>query len=231
MGVPRKAVTDGAGNLNAALTIVQSSSTYISGTASGSPDPYSYVTSNTSSVVQTESGDTTNTLDEAEPFSYGGSNSATDVYTISGPPASTLTDEVTSSSTESGSAPTLPLPGGVIPAYWDTSATELAKTVGSSSPNSPIQDGTSDVPWDTSQGLVSALGGQDMHALQSTGAEIQPALSGSSIALEEGGGGSGTWASHPSAIGYRRQGYLPHSGSGAGSSTVIRRYLPSLTAA
>ena len=78
--------------------------------------------------------------------------------------------------------------------------------MGSSPLGSPIQDGTTLGEWDTSQGLVSALGGQDMHALQFAGAEIQPALSGSAIVLEQNVGGSGTWVSHPSAIGYRRAG-------------------------
>jgi hypothetical protein len=62
-----------------------------------------------------------------------------------------------------------------------------------------------------------------MHPLQFTGAEVQPALSGSAIVLEQGGGGSGIWASHPSAIGYRRQGYVTggsHGGSGSMTVTI-----------
>ena len=62
-----------------------------------------------------------------------------------------------------------------------------------------------------------------MHALQFTGAEVQPALSGSAVALKQGGGGSGVWASHPSAIGYRRQGYTTggsHGGSGSMTVTI-----------
>src|ERR1700678_4391536 len=67
------------------------------------------------------------------------------------------------------------------------------------------------------------MGGQDMHPLQFTGAEVQPALSGSAIVLEQGGGGSGIWTSHPSAIGYRRQGYVTggsHGGSGSMTVTI-----------
>ncbi len=88
--------------------------------------------------------------------------------------------------------------------------------MGSSPLGSPIQDGTTLREWDTSQGLVSALGGQDMHALQFAGAEIQPALSGSAIVLEQDVGGSGTWVSRPSAIGYRRAGLYRGGGSGSG---------------
>ena len=82
---------------------------------------------------------------------------------------------------------------------------------------------------DTGQGLDSALGGQDVHALRSNGAEILPMVvsSGSMMILAETSDASrGTtdetnWVSHPSGIGYRRAGYLASSsgsGSGSGSS-------------
>ena len=105
--------------------------------------------------------------------------------------------------------------------------------MGTSPVDAPIQDGTTSGEWDTTQGLASAVGGQDMHALQFTGAEVQPALSGSAVALEQGGGGGGIWASHPSAIGYRRQGYTTggsHGGSGSGTITIAA-VAPSSTAA
>jgi hypothetical protein len=96
--------------------------------------------------------------------------------------------------------------------------------------NTAIHDGTSTAGMDTSKGLVSALGGQDMHPMQFTGAEIQPVQSGSSIALQEQGGwGLRTWASHHSAIGYRRRGQFgggvggsgSGGGGGSGSSVVV----------
>lgn len=96
--------------------------------------------------------------------------------------------------------------------------------------NTAIHDGTSTAGMDTSKGLVSALGGQDMHPMQFIGAEIQPVQSGSSIALQEQGGwGLRTWASHPSAIGYRRRGQFgggvggsgSGGGGGSGSSVVV----------
>ena len=77
--------------------------------------------------------------------------------------------------------------------------------------------------WDTSQGLASAVGGQDIHALQFTGSEVQPGLSGSAVVLKQDGGRSGIWTSHPSAIGYRRQGYVTggsHGGSGSMTVTI-----------
>ena len=143
-------------------------------------------------------------------------------YTLSGPPASTITDLSTTTESTSGT-PQDSSNGTLIPAYWNTYANALATSMGTSPLDAPIQNGTTSGEWDTSQGLASAVGGQDMRALQFTGAEVQPAISGSAVALEQGGGGSGIWASHPSAIGYRRQGYTTggsHGGSGSGTITI-----------
>ena len=73
------------------------------------------------------------------------------------------------------------------------------------------------------------MGGQDMHALQFTGSEIQPGISGSAVVIKQGGGGSSIWASHPSAIGYRRQGYVntgSHGGGGSGATITIDAVAP-----
>ena len=218
-----KVVTgSGPSGLNYDLTIAESSETSISGTATGNPDPYSFVSLSTESYFETDSGATTDTLGTVNDFSYVGNSSDAYEYTLSGPPASTITDESTTTASSSGS-PQDSSNGELIPAYWDTDAMGLATSMGTSPLYAPIQDGTTSGEWDTSQGLASAVGGQDMHALQFTGAEVQPALSGSAVALEQGGGGSGIWASHPSAIGYRRQGYTTggsHGGSGSGTITI-----------
>jgi hypothetical protein len=101
---------------------------------------------------------------------------------------------------------------------------QTATAIGSSPIYAPIQDGASLREWDTSHGLVSAVGGQDMHALQFSGAEVQPMLSGSSVILDEGSTYySAVWSSHPSAIGYRRQGHVTggsHGGSGSATITI-----------
>ena len=197
---------------------------YISGTASGSPDPYSYVTCTTDSLFETDSGADTTTLDEVDSFSFAADSSDAYEYTITGPPSSTITDESTTSASDSGGTLENPSNGTLIPAYWDTYAIGLAAKMGTSPLDAPIQDGTTSGEWDTSQGLVSALGGQDMHALQFTGAEVQPALSGSAIVLEQGVDATGTWTSHPSAIGYRRQGHVTggsHGGSGSATITIM----------
>ena len=221
MYVLNETVTGGSENYNYALTIDGSSVTTISGTASGSPDPYSYVTCTTDSLFETDSGADTTTLDEVDSFSFAADSSDAYEYTITGPPSSTITDESTTSASDSGGTLENPSNGTLIPAYWDTYAIGLAAKMGTSPLDAPIQDGTTSGEWDTSQGLVSALGGQDMHALQFTGSEIQPALYGSAIVLEQGVDGTGTWTSHPSAIGYRRQGYVTggsHGGSGIWTS-------------
>jgi hypothetical protein len=74
--------------------------------------------------------------------------------------------------------------------------------------------------------LVSALGGQDVHPLAFSGAEILPMVvsGGTSMILAETSAASrGTddetnWVSHPSAIGYRRAGSIPTSSGGGGGS-------------
>ena len=216
-------VVTGTGAMHYDLTEIQSSLTSISGTATGNPDPYSFVSCSTESFVENDSGATTDTLGTVNDFSYADDSSNAYEYTLSGPTASTITDLSTTTESSSGT-PQDSSNGTLIPAYWNTYANALATSMGTSPLDAPIQDGTTSGEWDTSQGLASAIGGQDMHALQFTGAEVQPALSGSAVALEQGGGGSGVWASHPSAIGYRRQGYTTGgSHGGSGSGTITRR--------
>jgi hypothetical protein len=74
----------------------------------------------------------------------------------------------------------------------------------------------------TEQNSLSSLSSGRL-ALQFTGSEVQPALSGSAIVLKQGGGGRGILTSHPSAIGYRRQGHVTggsHGGSGSMTVTI-----------
>ena len=111
--------------------------------------------------------------------------------------------------------------------------------------NSAIHDATSPPAWDIGQGLDSALGGQDVHALRSNGAEILPMVvsSGSMMILAETSDASrGTtdetnWVSHPSGIGYRRAGYLASrvaaavEAAAAGRTRRSRGCHPSSTAA
>ena len=85
-------VVTGTGAMHYDLTEIQSSVTSISGTATGNPDPYSFVSCSTESFVENDSGATTDTLGTVNDFSYVGDNSDAYEYTLSGPPASTITD-------------------------------------------------------------------------------------------------------------------------------------------
>jgi hypothetical protein len=84
-----------------------------------------------------------------------------------------------------------------------------------------VHDGTSRPALDTSQGLVSAIGGQDVHGLEFVGAAIMPTQTGTSLILEEpnqsdpGTGNFVNWSSHPATIGYRRAGRFAVSALGA----------------
>ena len=66
MHVLRKAVAAVGGAPNCAVTIIQSSRTFKSGSDTGDPSsaPYSYVTFNTSSYGENERGATTNIIGE-----------------------------------------------------------------------------------------------------------------------------------------------------------------------
>jgi hypothetical protein len=85
---------------------------------------------------------------------------------------------------------------------------------------------TSPGSLDTSSGLLSALGGADVHAMSFAGSEILPAenAGGTGVALEESfesGSEPTNWVSHPSGIGYRRNspGIATWTGSGSGSTS------------
>ena len=144
------------------------------------------------------------------------------MYTISGPPASTVTDEATSTVSSSGGSPQDSSNGTLIPAYWDTDAMGLATSMGTS-PLRADPGRHDDRRVGHEPGIWSRRSAGKTCTLQFTGAEVKPRFSGSAIVLEQGGGGSGIWASHPSAIGYRRQGYTTggsHGGSGSGTITI-----------
>ena len=151
---------------------------------------------------------------------------------VSGPPPVTATvesiDYVTSSGTNPGVDTTEALTAGEVVA----AVARGAAVVGTAPKSSAIHDGSSTPSWDTEQGLDSALGGQDVHPLEYTGAAIQPMTTnaGTSMILAEtsdasrGPSDETNWVSHPSAIGYRRTGV--HSGSSGGSHVTIEEVAP-----
>ena len=111
----------------------------------------------------------------------------------------------------------------------------MAESVGSfplprgSAAGGAIHDGTTQPALDTSDGLVSAIAGQDLHAIEFSGAEIGITVSGTSINLEEENeadpeDGSTPWVSHPATIGYSREGtshtaVAPQTASGMSAGT------------
>ena len=125
------------------------------------------------------SGETT-FLGGSSSFAYSDDTSGTYYYGISGPPASTVTHVATSSETDTGGgegAYTETLTAG----HADTAGGAAAGQLGSfpggpTGPGGAVHDGTTQPVLDTSQGLVSALGGQDVHGLGFVGARQQSRL-------------------------------------------------------
>jgi hypothetical protein len=161
-----------------------------------------YTTSNSSTVWM------------SSPFAYSDASSNTDEYVYSGPPSSTVTVEQTGSTTESGGDP-VNLTETLAAGHGDASGGTVARNLGSfpegaNGPGGAVHDGTSQPVLDVSEGLVSAIGGQDVHGLEFVGAAIAPVQASSGMILEEpnqsnpGTGNFASWVSHPSAIGYRR---------------------------
>jgi hypothetical protein len=114
--------------------------------------------------------------------------------------------------------------------HADTAGNSTADNVGTFPSDGAVHDGTTQPILDTSQGQDSALGGQDAHPLEFAGSEIQPTVSGSAVILQEPSEGSThgptNWVSHPSAIGYRRQG--TPSGSSGGASASMAAVTPEM---
>ena len=138
-----------------------------------------------------------------------------------------MTYESIGGETITGSAPDLSLTETVSAGQADTAGKSAAENLGMFPSNGAVHDGTSTPALDVSQGLVSALGGQDVHPLEFAGAEIMPAVSGSALILQEpnesGETGYGSWVTHPSTMGYRRQGSSGGGihGTGGGSLAAV----------
>ena len=107
-----------------------------------------------------------------------------------------------------------------------TAGVVVAGQLGGSPDGSAEHLGTSPNSLDTSSGLMSAMGGEGVHAMSFAGSEILPTANpaGTSLWLEESnqyGQTPTNWVSHPSGIGYRRSSPgVTTSGSGSGSGTT-----------
>ena len=184
------------------------------GTNSVGSSSYAYETIEGSDAIETSSGST-----PSGDFSSYQSSTEGFIEVISNPPPTTTTYSwtVTTSYTQSTYFPDL----GALPepdsGPGDLGGSGVAESVGSfplprgSAAGGAIHDGTTQPALDTSDGLVSAIAGQDLHAIEFSGAEIGITVSGTSINLEEENeadpeDGSTPWVSHPATIGYSREG-------------------------
>ena len=88
-----------------------------------------------------------------------------------------------------------------------------------------VHNGSNNRGYDVAGGLASALGGQDVHGLEFTGAEEQAIAYAGTIGIDDYDGTftgidgkqpSMSWQSHPSTIGYVRGNQS--TGSSAGTS-------------
>jgi hypothetical protein len=125
-------------------------------------------------VIDTESGNTTVGA-VVTPFSYGASSSMGVVLDVSSP-ASTVTVENTNSETATRSE--LDLTATATAGFADTAGISDANDLGDFDSYHAVHDGTSEPILDTSQGLISAVGGQDLNALEFVGAEVHVGVNG-----------------------------------------------------
>jgi hypothetical protein len=183
---------------------------------------YSYTSSTQTSASVNESGDVT-AGGGTTAFALITTMSLSLEYAISGPPEvvgqiGSYSATSTSGSNDGANFTETEFAGG-----GDTAGIQVADQIGSSPLGSAEHLGSSPNSLDTGSGLLSALGGEGVHAMSFKGLEILPTASpnGSSLWLEESnqpGQDATDWISHPSGIGYRRSSPGVTSGSGSHSS-------------
>ncbi len=175
------------------------------------------------SDVDTASGDVTD--GGVTPFAYSSTPTMTDVLDISSPPAITVTDEAVASNSSTGNIPSgATVTETTTASHADTVGNSVADLLGSYEVYRAVHDGANELTLDSSKGLVSAVRGQDANAMEFVGPEVHVAQNATNTAMvvDEGWSGASpitSWVSHPSAIGYRRQGALT-IGSGSGAHTL-----------
>ncbi len=175
------------------------------------------------SDVDTASGDVTD--GGVTPFAYSSTTTMTDALDVSSPPAATVTVESVAGNTSTGSiASPANFTETTTAGHADTVGNSIAENLGSYEVYHAVHDGANEPVLDSSKGLVSAVGGQDANAMEFVGPEVHVAQNATNTAMviDEGWSGASpitSWVSHPSAIGYRRQGALT-IGSGSGAHTL-----------
>ncbi len=159
------------------------------------------------------------------PISLSSSLSLAVQIVMTGPTAATTYTTLGEGTTLTGSNGGASFTETVYAGEGSTAGTPVAALAGSSPLGSAEHQGTSPGGLDSSSGLLSALGGEGVHAMSFTGAEILPNANptGTSMWLEESNQSGQTptnWVSHPSGIGYRRgsPGITTSSGGGGSGS-------------
>ncbi len=146
-------------------------------------------------------------------FNLDGATSETLVTTVSGPPAVTTTLTSIGGATDysdtlgpDGAFGPLPATGTAVGAGFGTANQLGDYTTGA------VHNGSDNRGMDVLGGLASALGGQDVHGLEFTGAEEEAIQFAGTIGIDdndgpwtgEDGKQPSAWQSHPSTIGYVR---------------------------
>jgi len=186
-------------------TDTTSMTTSMSGNTSTSPSgssfSYGQLTQNSNSVG--EAGSVTYS-GVVTPFTQSQATTTTVQLSVSGPAVSTVTVESVTTSTSTGSNDGANFTELENAGQGYSAGTRVAAQIGSSPMDSAEHQGTSPGSVDTSSGLLSALGGQAVHAMSFGGAEIMPAVNsaGNAVGLEESyqqGSTPVNWVSHPAA--------------------------------
>jgi hypothetical protein len=193
------------------VTMVQAEHavSYMNGTSAEGPSAthYSFETSLLDTQNSSELGSTTLPGPVVTGISSASSSTEIEAYLHTGPPSTIVPIETTLFGGNSGSAPALALHETASAGHADVSGSAVAEQVGGYPGTGAIHDGTTQPDLDMGDGLVSALGGQNVHAIEFDGAEIQAAVNGTGtgVVLQEVGASSTeSWVSHPSVMGYQR---------------------------
>jgi hypothetical protein len=218
--------------MNGNATVSASQTSSMSGSTSGGAFSSTQYVQQIHSV--TESGSVT-VSGVASPFATLNSHSESDQIAISGPVASTVTTTLGNSTSTSGADGGANMTETAAAGGGATAGTQVAAEIGSSPLGSAEHQGTSPNSLDTSSGLLSALGGEAVHAMSFSGSEIapKPNPAGTSMWLEESNQSGQTptsWVSHPSGIGYRRSspGVTTWNGSTSSTSPPIPGSAPTM---
>ena len=208
--------THNGGNNNSAINFT--AGTYVSNAEGSDYNTYSSTTFDDSNWIT----GTEYWMGVSYPVNVGNGTSETLVTTVTGPPpvTTTLTDVSGTYSSHTygpyGSTGLVPPTGTAVTAGFGT-AIQLGYYEGGG-----VHNGSDNRGFDGGSGLASALGGQDVHGLEFTGAEEQAIAYNGTIGMDDFDGTYNSedgaplaWQTHPSTVGYVRG----NQGSGSSAGT------------